>query len=217
MMRPWSAHALLGLLGAALATGAVRCADATPALDAPALDAAARRCWQVAPNSLSLTWQARWGETPIHGGFRRADVAIRFDPDHPEATRIHARIPIASLYASDPEAVTLLTDPAWFDPARYPQADFTAEGLSLVEKNGARRHYRTEGRLRLKGRDGPLALDIWLAPADDKGWEAEARAVIDRTVYDIGAGAIAAATAPDVALHIHLMAIPITCPEPGRP
>ncbi len=212
-MRPWGAHALLGLLSAAWVTG--RAGHA--AITLPDSDVDSGSCWQVAPGSLSLTWQARWGETPIDGGFRRAEVTIRFDANHPESARIHARIPIASLYASDSEAVALLADPAWFDPAHYPQADFTAEGLNLIEKNGARRHYRTEGRLRLKGHDGPLALDIWLAPADDKGWKAEARAVIDRTAYDIGAGAIAAATAPDVALRIRLMAVPTACPEPARP
>ena len=187
------------------------------AATAAASDTAARDCWQVAPGSLSLTWQARWGETPITGGFRQAEVTIRFDPDRPEAARIHARIPIASLYASDPEAVALLKDPAWFDPARYPQAEFLAEGLTPVATNGARRHYRTEGRLVLKGRSAPLALDIRLAPAEEKGWQAEARAVIDRTTYHIGAGAIAEATAPDVALRIHLVAIPAPCSDSAAP
>ncbi len=211
-MRPYGTHVFLGLLSAALTVyPAERAAAATSASDT------AQSCWQVAPDSLSLTWQARWGDTPIVGGFHQADVAIRFDPDHPETARIHVRIPIASLYASDPEAVDLLMDPTWFDPDRHPQAEFTAEGLSLVEKDGWRRHYRTEGRLYLKGRSAPLALDIWLTPADDKEWKVEARAVIDRTTYHIGAGAIAEATAPDVALRIHLLALPAACRKQPPP
>ncbi len=210
-MRPHGARILLGLLIAVVAT------DTAAAAMTAASDTASRGCWQVAPGSLEISWRARWGETVITGGFRKADVTIFFDAAHPETARIHARIPIASLYASDPEAVSLLKDPAWFDPAHYPQADFLAEGFIPVAADGPRRHYRTEGRLVLKGRSSPLALDIRLAPAEGKGWEAEARAVIDRTTYHIGAGAIAEATAPDVALHIHLVAIPATCSESARP
>ncbi|RMF66596.1 MAG: YceI family protein [Alphaproteobacteria bacterium] len=178
-----------------------------------ASEARTETCWQVAPDSLEITWQARWGETVITGGFRKADVTIFFDADHPETARIRARIPMAGLYASDPEAVALLQDPGWFDPARFPEAVFTARGLIPVGQDGPRRHYRAEGQLQLKGHRGPLALDIWLTPTGHNGWHAEAHAVIDRRDYQIGAGAIADATAPDVPLRIRLNAVPAACSE----
>ncbi len=193
----WSRAALLGL--ATAFAGA-----------AWAGEPRAETCWRVAPGSLEIAWQARWGETVITGGFRDARVAIMFDEDAPEAARIEAEIAIDSLHASDPEAVDLLRDSAWFDPQRHPLARYEAKGLAAVGTEGGTRRYRAEGLLTLKGRTAPVPLLIRLTPADD-GLAAEAQGVIDRTVFGIGAGPIAAQTAREVSLHIRLRARPSAC------
>jgi len=91
------------------------------------------------------------------GGFAKLDGTLTFDPAHPEAMKVEAKI--------DPRSLTLPAPPAgfrdtllgkeWLDAAKYPEIAFRSTGVQLTGPNTA----KVVGDLTLHGVTKPVVLE----------------------------------------------------------
>jgi len=97
------------------------------------------------------------GFSKYTGGFAKLDGTMTFDPAHPEAIKVEAKI--------DPTSLTLPTPPKgfhdtllgkdWLDAANYPEIAFRSTGVQVTGPNTA----KVSGDLTLHGATKPVVLD----------------------------------------------------------
>ena len=95
------------------------------------------------------------GISPITGRFNQVSAEVAFDSANPAASRVTARIPVASLDTNLPARDQHLRSADWFGVERHPEAVFTSRAVRPL---GGRR-YSITGDLSLKGVTRPLVLD----------------------------------------------------------
>jgi polyisoprenoid-binding protein YceI len=97
------------------------------------------------------------GFSKYTAGFSKLDGTMTFDPAHPEAMKVEAKI--------DPKSLTLPTPPKgfhdtllgkeWLDAAKYPEITFRSTGVQPTGPNTA----KVTGDLTLHGVTKPVTLD----------------------------------------------------------
>jgi polyisoprenoid-binding protein YceI len=92
--------------------------------------------------------------------FTQVTADLAFDPDHPEAMKITASVPVASLETHNPDKALnfngLVTGPEFLDGATYPQITFTSTNVTLTGENTA----DVTGDFTLHGVTKPLTLAV---------------------------------------------------------
>lgn len=88
----------------------------------------------------------------------KADLA--FDPDHPEAMKVAASIPVASLETHNPDTAldfnALVTGAEFLDSAQFPDISFVSTAVTLTGDNSA----DVTGDLTLHGVTKPVTLAV---------------------------------------------------------
>lgn len=88
----------------------------------------------------------------------KADLA--FDPDRPEAMKVTASVPVASLETHNPDKAlnfnALVAGPEFLDAAKFPEITFTSTAVTLTGDNRA----DVTGDLTLHGVTKPLTLSV---------------------------------------------------------
>ncbi len=92
------------------------------------------------------------------GNFKRFEARIEFDPDKPEAGRIHVGIDIASLDTQNSERDTMLRSAELFNAEKWPQAIFTADTVQVRDPG----QYEARGTLTIRDITRPLSLPFTL-------------------------------------------------------
>lgn len=141
--------------------------------------------------------------SPFQGRFDRFSIAVRFDPGHPETTRIVAVIDLASAHTGDPQRDTALPGADWFDVAHGRVARFEADGARRTGPNS----YIAQGRLTIRGQTKPVALPFTVR-IDGTSAHATGRAHLIRSAFGIGQGQWASGqwVALDVGVDIDVIA-----------
>ncbi len=93
-----------------------------------------------------------------HGEFRRFDVRLVLDAEHPERTRISVFVDAASVSMSWQEAAEMLRGPDFFDTKRYPEIRFKSTSVEAAAPD----HYVVRGMLEMRGAKQPLVLHATL-------------------------------------------------------
>lgn len=139
--------------------------------------------WTVDPAQSSLGFEVQQGGNALTGTFKTWTASIDFDPDAPETANISAKIQPASVSTGNPQFDGTLPNADWFDAAAFPEAEFTATNVLLIEGNS----YRATGTLKIKGISHPVDLDFTLKVDGDIA-KAEGQAILKRLDYNLGSG-----------------------------
>lgn len=126
-----------------------------------------------------IVFAARAMGVPIEGRFARWQAQLRFDPKNPAGGQVSLSIDTASarFNAAEPEAE--LKKPAWFDVAKFPQAQFRS---TAIKASGDGR-YEVAGQLTIKDRSLPLTVPVTLA-----GSTASGSFALQRLAFAVGSG-----------------------------
>jgi polyisoprenoid-binding protein YceI len=89
------------------------------------------------------------------GRFNSFDASLDFDPQDIGATRIEGTVELGSVDTGDDEVDDLLSQPAWFDTERHPQASFRSTSVEPLENN----MIGIEGELTIRGVTRPVYLN----------------------------------------------------------
>lgn len=135
--------------------------------------------WSVDPQRSQIAFDANAGATK--GVIKNYKAEIEFDPETPEQTSVHVTLDMRSVSTGSASADERLQSVDFFDPVRYPTAEFAGRGA----KPDGEGKYILEGRLILKGVAEPLTLpftvDISEGTALVKG-----EATINRLNFGVG-------------------------------
>ena len=113
--------------------------------------------YQLDPEHSRISWSVgHLGFSIYRGLIPRVQGRLRIDPAHPEASRLDATIPMASIGTLDPALDRRLASPQFFDVVRYPDAFYHAAGLVMTGPRTA----RLDGSLTLCGVSQPVAVNV---------------------------------------------------------
>lgn len=159
--------------------------------------------WSVNPKKSQVSFEATGSGYTAQGVFKTYKAEIEFDPDAPEQTSIYVSLDVASATTGTADVDQTLQSPDFFNPARYPTAEFVARGA----KPDGKGKYILNGRLTLKGVTKPItlpfAIEIEAGVAAVKGETA-----IDRLEFGVGPETVAGMTVEkDVKLTLDLTAV----------
>lgn len=160
---------------------------ATPALALllGALCAGAAAAQTVLPAGSEIRFVSRQMGVPVEGRFARWQAELQFDPGQPQAARVAITIDTRSIAFGAAETEAEAAKPAWFDSARFPQAQFRSSGVKAL---GAGR-YEVAGSLSLKGRSRELQVPVSLAAGPAPGQAtASGSFTLKRMDFQLGVG-----------------------------
>jgi polyisoprenoid-binding protein YceI len=149
------------LLGAALAGAASMLpGNATLAADAPE--------WTVDPAKSSIAFTGRQMGVPSTGKFKAFTATVKFDPDNLAASAVEVVVNVASADSGNPDIDKELTQPKWFDAARFPTVRFATTAFRA--KDAGKGEYEAAARLTIRDVTEevvlPFKLEIAADPAD---------------------------------------------------
>jgi polyisoprenoid-binding protein YceI len=148
-------------------------------------DAAAME-WSVNPQRSEVIFEASGSNYNTQGIFKSYKTEIEFDPEMPEEASVHVMLDMRSVSTGVDDADTTLLSEQFFDPGRYPTAEFAARGA----KPDGDGKYILNGRLTLKGVRKPVSLlfsiDIAGGTAAIKG-----QTTINRLDFGVGPESVA--------------------------
>ncbi len=159
--------------------------------------------WGVIPNKSEVGFEANGGGANAKGSFKAYKAEIEFDPDTPEQTSVRVILNMGSATTGTADVDQTLQSEEFFDPGRYPTAEFVARG---AKPDGDGR-YILNGALTLKGVTKtlafPFAIDIVSGTA-----AVRAETSINRLDFGVGPQTVAGfAVDNEVKLTIELTAV----------
>jgi polyisoprenoid-binding protein YceI len=137
----------------------------------------------VVPAQSEISFVSRQMGVPIEGRFKTFSAQLSLDPRRPEAGKVALTIAMASASFAASEAETEVAKPAWFDVARFPQAQFQS---TVIKAAGAGR-FEVSGKLTIKGATQELTVPVTLAQSGSAG-TASGSFTIKRLDFRIGDG-----------------------------
>ena len=140
--------------------------------------------WKVDYARSELIFISRQLNVPVDGTFKRFQVALDFDPAHPETSRARIEIDMPSIATgavdADEEAKT--TD--WLDVATYPTASFVSTSVNRVDAD----RYTASGTLTIKGTTRSATLPFSIKPLSGGALQLAGEYTMKRLDFKIGGG-----------------------------
>ncbi len=175
-----------GLMALSMAT-AMPHAMAATAIKPPAAVSASPVATQqpelkLIPATSQIMFIAKQVGVPMEGQFKRFDAQVNLDPMHPEAGSLQVRIHMASATLSA-DGETMLQDVAWFNTAKFAQAEFVSRQIKSV----GRGKLEVIGNFKLKGVSRELKVPVTLVASGQK-WLATGGFTLPRLAYQVGSG-----------------------------
>ena len=159
--------------------------------------------WGVNPQKSEVAFEASGSGYNAKGTFKNYKTDIEFDPETPEEASIHVTLDMRSASTGAPDADQTLQSEDFFDPRRYPTAEFAARGA----KPDGDGKYILDGRLTLKGVTKPIALPFSINLAEGTA-AVKAETTINRLDFGVGPESVAGlAVGKEVKLTIDLTAM----------
>lgn len=145
--------------------------------------------WQMQDDLSQLSFTASYDGGGFEGRFDRFEVALTFDPEHPDSAELDVTIQADSINTDNTERDETLATGDWFDFQSHPEAVYRARGFSRLPSG----RWGADGTLTLKGIGQPTPIEFdWHRDAQELTISGRARMVgdaeIDRTDFEIGAG-----------------------------
>lgn len=150
--------------------------------------------WEILPEKSAIEWSVPYGDKAITGTFPRFTADIFFDKGRLNASSAAIRVTTAEFTADDNDAKQYLTAPEWLAVKQFPEAIYAVDTFTFIgndkENQGA---YRADGRLKLRGIEKPLTLNLSMIFFDDTETTPPTRYArvigegrIKRADYDLG-------------------------------
>jgi cytochrome b561/polyisoprenoid-binding protein YceI len=159
--------------------------------------------WSVNPKKSEIGFEANGSGYNTKGTFGKYQAEIEFDPDLPEQAAIRVRLDMNSAATGTSDVDSTLQSADYFNPAKYPAAEFVARGAK-ANGNG---QYVLNGRLTLKGVTKPVSLPFSIAIKDGTA-TVKAETKINRLEFGVGPETVAGLPIDkDVKLTINLTAL----------
>ncbi|MFN4225047.1 MAG: YceI family protein [Hyphomonas sp.] len=98
------------------------------------------------------------GYSTYIGRFERFDASLTGDPAQPGSAKVTALVDMGSLNVANPDFSAELMGPDWLDAARFPEARFETNSVTLTGNTQA----EIRGRLTLKGTSQPVTIQAKL-------------------------------------------------------
>ncbi len=119
----------------------------------------ATSAWVLDPTHSSIEFAVRHLViSTVKGHFRKYDVALDFDSEQPERSRVEARIEVASIDTRESQRDAHLRSADFFDAERHPYLTFTS---TRMEPRGDGR-YNVAGDLTIRGVPRAVTLEATL-------------------------------------------------------
>lgn len=157
-----------------------------------ALPAGLRRAvtaWEVDREHSQVLFRIRHiGVTTVTGRFDRFAADVVIDSANPGASRVEARIEVASVNTAVPARDANLRKPEWFDAARFPTITFRSRAVRPVGPG----RYDVAGDLTMHGVTRPVRLLATHNGTVARGMDGRPHAgfnatgTLDRTAYGVG-------------------------------
>ncbi|MBT3071913.1 YceI family protein [Rhodomicrobium sp. Az07] len=162
--------------------------------------------WSVDPQKSAIAFEATGSGFVTKGTFKAFRSEVEFDPAMPEQTSVRVLIDVRSVSTGQGDVDQALLSPDFFDPARFPTAEFVARSAKPAGKG----KYVLEGRLTMKGVAKPVSLPFSIATSNGAA-SVKGETVIDRLEFGVGPQTVAGyAVEKDVKLSIDLAALKLT-------
>jgi len=159
--------------------------------------------WGVNPQKSEVAFEASGSGYNTKGTFKNYKTDIEFDPETPEEASVHVTLDMRSASTGAADADQTLQSEDFFDPRRYPTAEFAARGA----KPDGDGKYILDGRLTLKGVTKPIALPFSINLAEGTA-AVKAETTINRLDFGVGPESVAGlAVGKEVKLTIDLTAM----------
>ena len=159
--------------------------------------------WGVNPQKSEVAFEASGSGYSTKGVFKDYKTEIEFDPETPEEASIRVTLDMQSASTGAADTDETLRSQEFFDPGRYPTAEFAARGA----KPDGDGKYILNGQLTLKGVTRPVSLPFWIDIAEGTA-AVKAETKINRLDFGIGPETVAGlAVDKDVKLTIDLRAM----------
>jgi polyisoprenoid-binding protein YceI len=171
------------LFGAALA-GAASMLPGNAALGADAPE------WTIDPAKSSIAFTGRQMGVPSTGKFKTFTATVKFDPDNLAASTVEVVVNVTSADSGNPDIDKELTQPKWFDAARFPTVRFATSAFRA--KDAGKGEYEAAARLTIRDVTEevvlPFKLEIGADPADASQLLARVAGAltISRTKFGVG-------------------------------
>lgn len=121
---------------------------------------------------------------PMKGGFSRFTGGLTLDEKKPEASSVQMQIEIGSITAGSPDADAEVTQPTWFNVAKFPQARFDSKTMKFLGDG----KWQASGPLSIKGTSRDAVVPFTARTRADGTTELTGEFVIKRADYKIGEG-----------------------------
>lgn len=157
--------------------------------------------WSVDPNHTEVNFAVDHFFTPVRGSFEDFEIDLAYDPEHPENSRVSAKIAVASVDTGNQKRDDHLRSADWFEAEKHPYMTFESTEVRRVA--GGR--LVADGILTIKGREHRTLLPINLLGTKEippKMQEMlggskevasfEAATTVDRGDFGVGVGSWAA-------------------------
>lgn len=134
-----------------------------------------------APGS-KLTFAGRYQGEAFTGNFPGFATRLTFDPKQLAKARLDVAIPLASATTSNADYDGELRGTAFLNPARFPQARYTATRFRALGGN----RYAADGALSLRGVSKPVTLEFTWTPGTRP--VLAGKASVGRLAFGVGGG-----------------------------
>jgi polyisoprenoid-binding protein YceI len=168
----------------------------TAAVAAVAAPAAAADTWSVDAAHSQVSFAVDHFFTPVRGDFDELEVTMHYDPANPSASRVTARIPVASIDTGNGKRDDHLRSADWFEADEHPYLTFESSSVRAVAEG----KLLATGTLSLKGVSRRVTLPIEVLGVQDIPAEMQpmigakqvasfkATTSLDRNDYEVGVG-----------------------------
>jgi polyisoprenoid-binding protein YceI len=112
--------------------------------------------WNVDPNHSEIGFSVHHFFTPVTGTFDAFEATLRYDPENPEASRVTAKIPVASINTRNERRDSHLKSPDFFAAEAHPHIIFESEGVKASSPG----RLAVTGTLTIKDRSQRVILPV---------------------------------------------------------
>ena len=145
--------------------------------------AASAAVWIVDKPASHVDFTGAMSGQSFHGGFKRWDADIVFDPANLATSHVTARIETGAAAAGDQSRDEALPTPDWFSVKVFPTAVFQSRRIAAAGPG----RYVADGDLTIRGVKRPVSLPFTLAIAGD-GARMHGTLDLDRATFGVGQG-----------------------------
>lgn len=162
--------------------------------------------WKVDYAKSELTFISKQMNVPVNGTFKHFQIALQFDPQHPETSRAQIEIDMHSVATGIDDADEEVKTKTWLDVATYPTASFVSTSVKRVNAE----RYSASGTLTIKGTAKTAILPFAIKPLSGGTLQLTGEYTMKRLDFDIGGGVWGDTdvVADEVKLHYKLLLLP---------